>query len=577
MGRIALLVRVAQRRQEICHCNEALDSSFPLGSDIVPEMDVRGFQLHTLHPIEALWAFWVPDPTHLAQARKILDWSVKSRANFVQWVPLDDIDASDELHAAWKDHTRAILEEARLRGLRTGINVQLFAGANLQHAFDLLEDEEGEDSQRAAMEARLEKVLGDLPFDSVTLSFGEFLGAEPESFIAGVNLAYEAIQTVAPGIDVTALIHVGELEGLQVEYRGERMLYYFLVQFADPSIVPWVHTVMFYGLYNDAGGAYFHDDFSDHREFLLDRLRAQERVAYFPETSYWVAFDNSVPLYLPVYMRSRWEDLHRLEQDAEAAGAPPLTEHVAFTTGWEWGYWQNDYATLRWCHTGADDWRPAITDMLKVLGNDGTDLAAAVADLAELQAHYLIDRRLAAYLAGRDAVIDAGDRFDIVSQPDRIRFDEIADLDADERDRLEAIRADLGSLAEETSDLLEEVAALDLPADDPWVAEIRDGIEINVLRTRFMEALLRAVALDEAGALDEAQTLLTAAEEVVARRAGALHYDDPERLLGSAPNPTIYHYGYLKMADTLCYWRREQLQARAVVLGSDDAVPDCIE
>ena len=36
-------------------------------------------------------------------------------------------------------------------------------------------------------------------------------------------------------------------------------------------------------------------------EFLFDRLENGLPVAYFPESAYWVAFDNSVPTYLPMY------------------------------------------------------------------------------------------------------------------------------------------------------------------------------------------------------------------------------------------------------------------------------------
>jgi hypothetical protein len=59
----------------------------------------------------------------------------------------------------------------------------------------------------------------------------------------------------------------------------------------------------------DAGGAYAHDTFDEHRAFLEENLAAGETVGYFPETAFWVAFDNSGPTYLPLYVRSRWTDL----------------------------------------------------------------------------------------------------------------------------------------------------------------------------------------------------------------------------------------------------------------------------
>ena len=49
---------------------------------------------------------------------------------------------------------------------------------------------------------------------------------------------------------------------------GENLIYYFLVKFADPAIIPDIHTVMFYNLFETAGGAYHHEDFAEHRAYL---------------------------------------------------------------------------------------------------------------------------------------------------------------------------------------------------------------------------------------------------------------------------------------------------------------------
>ena len=127
-----------------------------------------------------------------------------------------------------------------------------------------------------------------------------------------------------------------------------------IVKFCDAALIPELHTVMFYDLYEDAGGAYGHDDFAEHRAYLLDRIAAGQPAAYFPESAYWVAFDDSVQLYLPLYVRSRWLDLDRLAADPAAHGKP-LDEHLIFSSGWEWGYWLGDYAALR-----ASYQRPAL-------------------------------------------------------------------------------------------------------------------------------------------------------------------------------------------------------------------------
>ena len=55
---------------------------------------------------------------------------------------------------------------------------------------------------------------------------------------------------------LTTLIHVGDSDDQKVVYADQEMIYYFLAQFADPEIVPWVHTVMFGNLQREMQGAY---------------------------------------------------------------------------------------------------------------------------------------------------------------------------------------------------------------------------------------------------------------------------------------------------------------------------------
>ena len=56
-------------------------------------------------------------------------------------------------------------------------------------------------------------------------------------------------------------------------------------------------------------------------------------------------------------------------------------------------------------------------------------------------------------------------------------------------------------------------------------------------------------------------------------------YWDPEPLSLVAErqvNATFYQYGYLREADTLCFWRRERAQLRNAVLSRTELVPGCV-
>ncbi len=536
-----------------------------------PEMVTRGLHLHTIHPIEAYYAMWEPGDQNLDDAKRIVNWLVLNRGNYIQWVGLDDISNDPATAAAWEPHAEALVEYAHGRGLRTGLAIQLFGASNLQQGFDLVDSEEG--ATREEIESRYQIILG-IDWDNINLSFGEFFGEAPESFIDAVNLAFQIQGEMAPGVEMATTIHVGDSPDQRVDFMDQNLIYYFLVKFADPGIIPWIHTVMFYNLYEDAGGAYHHDDFGEHRAYLMERLEAGARVGYFPETAYWIAFDVSVPAYLPVYIRSRWLDLHETRLAAQDAGIDDLEEQVLFSSGWEWGYWQNDYAALRASWQLPDTWETLVTDML------GDELAAPVIDLVELQHEHLIEGRLASYIAGRDLYMDLGYDIDVVSQPERPTLQDVIDMEPADRTAFAAeVLGGLEALAAGTEAVLARIDAID--RDDAFYRELRDGVEITALRARYIHAVFAAAVAfadgdDPAALAASADALFDQSLAIVERRHGALHYPVPDNLLFGTTNATYYQWGYLKQTNELCYWDRERIKLRRATAGSDDTVPPCV-
>lgn len=550
----------------------ALPDPSIFGVEHAPQIAERGLQLHVLHPIEAYFDFWEPGPENLAGAERTLHWLVCNRGNFVSWPSLGSIGREAE-RAPWMEHTRAILDAAHLRGVRVGLGVQLFGRSSLQNAFVLVPDEAADPATQMA--ERLDPIAP-LPFDGFTLSFGEFFGADPDAFVSTVELAYDAIHARWPDAEVSASVHVGDFPDTRVSYRGEELLYYFLVRYAERPIVPWIHTVMYYDLYEPAGGAYNHADFAEHREYLLSELGAHRPVGYHPETAYWVAFDNSVPTYLPLYVRSRWLDLTETRRLGEASGASPLGSHVVFSSGWEWGYWQNDVAVLRMSYALPDRWQAVLEEQLAPLPG-GPALASSVTALAELEHDALMEGGLAAYLASTDLTFALGLAMDFWSQPRRPEIAEVATMDAAALDDFERdVVVPLGELRD-------ALDAIPTPAgEDPFVAETRDGVEIDRARARFAAAIWAgALALGRgqsaAPHLEAARAARAEAEVVVRRRHAALHDPDGAMLVQSrVPTAGLYDYGYLREADTLCYYDRELTQLENAAAGTSRTVPGCV-
>ncbi|MGE0787349.1 MAG: hypothetical protein AB7S26_16875 [Sandaracinaceae bacterium] len=535
-----------------------------------PEMAQRGLHLHTLHPIEAYLAILEPSEEAFADARRIVDWIVKSRGNFVRWYLLSNFKTDVP---GLREHVTRVIEYAHLRGLEVGITVQLFRGANLQLAYDLTDGVDGAEQQIHDNLARLDG----LGIDELALSFGEFSGEEPERFIVILNAAVAEAYALWPDITVTASVHVGNRDELRVDYGGQTgLLYYFLVQFADPRIVPEIHTVMYYDLFDPVSGAYGHTDFHEHRDYLYSRLMSGDPVAYYPESAYWIAFDNSVPTYLPVYLRTRFRDLDGIRRDALAMGLSPLDRHTLFTSGWELGYWQTDYLVLRMGYALPERLEDAIDEMLAPLGTPAA--SSAIATVADLQYEHLVRNELGPYLAGRDATIDAGFALGIFAAPDRVSFEGLMMMSPTEREDFAArVLDNLDALAAGTATA---DASFD-PGDDPWLGEIHDGLSIDVHRARFVAALYRAVidaadGTDPMPRLTEAETELAAAEVDIDRRIAGFHDREPQRLIARRDtNATLYHYGYLREVALSCFWVRELAQARNLLLGTDERVPGC--
>ena len=308
---------------------------------------------------------------------------------------------------------------------------------------------------------------------------------------------------------------------------------------------------------------------------------ARQPAAYFPETAYWVAFDNSMPQWDPLYVRSRWLDLKELK----ARPCWPLDNHLLFSTGWEWGFWLNDAFSLRASYEVPNEMEPLLAALLP------PDTTQLVSEVIAVQHAGLLEGRLAGYIAGRDSAIDAGAILDppIVSQPDRITLEELIatpDLATFVPDVLDPLSAYSAALDE-----------LQVPlATDRWTKEIADGLIMDQLRARFVVLVYRAaiakIANDPATAMqlrDEAEAILDEAKPVVARRHASLHDQAPassgsanattrRRMLDRAQaitNETFYQYGYLRNADTLCFWQRE-LDQLTGILGEQTIPNGCL-
>lgn len=559
---------------------------FPRTLDVhrSPMVKTRGLQVHLLHPLEYLGTLQLASDEHFEEAKRLVDWLVKTGQNHLQWPLLGSLD-----WPTFAAHARRIADYAHARGVTVGCSINLSGKASLQRNYVLVRDEAKYDEEIAAGLARAMEV----PWDDVELALGEFLASDPERLLAWLDAAVSHLGTIAPEARVSVQNHVGNYPNLYSDFRGVPNTYFYHVpRYADPRLGQTVHTLFWFDLYRP-GGMYQHPDFSIQREFILEELaNSQRRIRYFPESAYWIATDIDVPVFLPEFVESRWTDIHGLSADVRARGLRPLDGHVMFSSGHEWGYWLTDYLAAKMLWEPDAPLERFVDHYAAAYGSCAAPVGASLSRFIALQRTYLFEKKLVPYVSGEDNAVDLGALAGYVIREPRKKFDDLVLATEPERAAFEAsVLGDLTTMAEEILPLEEDTAARCRGSDAalvPWCLELRDGMRIVRMRLEHTLLLYRAVlahARGDAGAaatrLREAIAKTDEAKAVIEEREKHYRFD-LERLTGAYDNPTIYRFGYLRQAHTQCLWRRQEEQARRIVeenlIGSaPTGLPSCLD
>jgi hypothetical protein len=547
-----------------------------------PATATRGLQPHTLHPIDYLPVFMEPSDANLADAKRFVDWLVKTGQNYVQWPLLSTVD-----WAGWKPYAEQMIAYAHARGVRVGAVPQVWGGGALQNNFVLVTDAGRWASQ---MKAQLD-VLLQLPWDRVVLALGEFASTDPQSVIDWLDFATEYLTSTRPGLEVDVQNHVGNYPQLWVPYDGQTYFYYHLPGFCDARLGQSVHTLSVFDLYRD-WATYAHPDFHLQHEYLLNELAAGRRAGYFPESAYWISADIDVPAFLPEFIYARWLDIHTLSQEIADRGLPPLDHHVSFMSGHEWGYWLTDYLVAKMLWDPGAPLDTFLRSYASAFGDCADGIDAALSSNIALQTEYLFDRRLLPYVQGENTTVDLGYEIGLETHPKRVEFEQLlpatcargtctGSTDA-ERSAFEAnVVGGLDAYAAQSQPIEDAVAARCRGSDAtlaPWCAELRDGMTIVRLRAQHAAALYRSILAyargdgqDAAGLLAQAQGVTSQAGAVITGRESHYRFD-LQRDTGQYDNPTIYPFGYLRPAHTLCYYTRREAQV-SFILQNGTAAP----
>jgi hypothetical protein len=341
-----------------------------------------------------------------------------------------------------------------------------------------------------------------------------------------------------------------------------------------------IHTVMFYAI--DEPSAPVYDDIN-FKGMLCRAIRENKRrdTWYWPESAYWVSFDNSVPLLLLPYLDARYADMETMKRIG-------VDNHLTFSSGWEWGYWLVDWSIARWSWTHIENGYVQNTSPLSVLEDllPNTHMSLLFQRALALQNYYLKGRELIGFMSALDPSAELPWPFNRPFQP-RPFFSnswllykasdaEAENISASTVSELETYAREMHSVAEDLELEIERINAVQkqISPDVPLIAsELTRALEVTALRAQHRSLTIRALLAQRKGhwwlpATNEAERLLRQAASVRLKALALVRlqekiYRYPVSLIArKRMNFTAYRFGYLYPASDLFFWRREEEQMR---------------
>jgi hypothetical protein len=577
--------------------------------DYLPDFQWRSWSFHSPHPLEHLEAF--SDPEHpIDEAVHVNDWIVKGFGNRFRGAGRGVVDED-----ARQRRSEELEDLRELLGFATGTGISLH---NLQQGASAEIDPTSPIPVREQIETLVASKLDAVPDARwFGIHFGptEFTTTPDEETVQWIDWAGQAALRLRPELSVEINSHItGGQPSPHYDDLGcpsgtnddGRIDYYDLPHHSDPRLGVSVHTVMFYPLEGPAR-VYDQQSFA-HKRCLMEHASAQGRpLTWFPEGAWWLSFDNSVPMYLPLYLWARARDIELLRPLLATRGGT-LGGHRMFDSGHEWGYWQQDYLVglMAWnADATLDEVLGEVFDPLCEAGawRDGCAAKAeAIAVLQEIMAHQrvlFLEREdwqgrpggIYAYFSGEDDADVLAAASGLEFRPVRVPFSDVLGWDAagvahfretDLAALQEAATAYEGWLAR-----LEALAPTVPEAGRPWLDEVRDGVEIDGLRAAhaalLYEAVIRYREAQLAGDEDPepaarpawlaAQAVLAEVQRVIQRREADYRYPAAQAYGGgltpatAVDNGTTYPYRVHTKTHLMTYWLGRQDQVDAILAG----------
>ena len=530
-----------------------------------PRFDKKGFHHHTIHQLELIESFLYPEsPNALENIKEFIDWSVRNQQNYFEFNLLESINRD-----SWPTHAKQFVDYAHSRGIMAGIDISLHMIQ--QKVFMLYQNPPAKFSSKKTQIAKNMAMLFEANWDVFNMEFAS------SEFTTGNIKKKEELRLFI--IDQLEKVYDAKLMGRMHVTKDEETLggarkkeYQFTDEqkINDKKRGILIHTVMFYTFFEEHAPVYENDNL----RHMLDAMLKEEKVRetwYYPESAYWISFDNSIPMHLMSYLSSRLEDINYLDSIGVIAG------HLTFSSGWEWGHWLFDWSIARWSWKHEKDGiKKQYTPTIFLEEFTHNEVAKELFRKSlQLQDEYIKDKNIIQYLSSPVATDEFPEPAYMEFQPRpewrykwMHRKADLATLDTIRQESvvlLEEFAKKQGQLAKELQNHIPK---------DHILYELVDGLTITAMRSQHkayvMDYLLskreakikKQKSIVKENAIVEAAKIREKAMEIIKRREANYRYPVEVIARKRPQGPGCYPFGYLYTASNLHYWKREEEQVK---------------
>ena len=549
-----------------------------------PRFGLRGFHEHTQHPTPMSDYYLRPKDEFRPYVGRYLQWLARNRQNAASFHMLKSVDLE-----AWRPYMSGIIDQAHELGIKVGM-VTSFVDEQQNNFKIIVADKRDDQGALVPDETQIREVMTSfhqMGFDFLTFQIGssEFTKPSDADVLRWLDVASATATGLTPELSLFAWIHTTcSLKADDGDY------FYHLPGQAPAAIGTWIHTVMFHTLEHPAP-VYDCENFNQQREFMISQEGKRDQV-YFPESAWWLGFDNNMPLALPLTGWTRAWDIQEELKGRDVFG------HITFTTGREWSYWQYDHYLTQATWDDEISWEDYLQWIAPMFGQEGPKLVQVLDEWTQLQKqHILFDNpEIYFYLAGELEQDEVGEKVGILARRPKLSFQKVVDFDDEE---LAAWRTKdfemLGRMRDEYAAVLAKMPqpatpAAGAPLSEQLTFETWAGLYLHVKRLEHAIALyqgaqdvrswLKLYALDDDYDNPQRQVLQAKADEdlrqaraisdeveaIILEQAAFYRYPDEILIEPKRASLTTYKIGYLQQTHTAFFWHRRDDQLERLIL-----------